>query len=78
MPWRCEQVWLREGLGLFESGATNRTAFLYTAQRMVALCSPSFGWHYLSNATCQIRPHLFYTLFVVSRITIICNMISHF
>ena len=21
------------------------------------------GWHYLSNATCQIRPHLFYVFF---------------
>ena len=29
-----------------------------------------FGWHYLSNATCPIRPHLFYALFIVARITI--------
>ena len=27
------------------------------------------GWHYLSNATCLIRPHLFYACLVVSRIT---------
>ena len=30
------------------------------------------GWHYLSNATCLIRPHVFYVFFVVSRIAIIC------
>ena len=31
------------------------------------------GWHYLSNATCLIRPcHLFVVFFVVSRITITC------
>ena len=32
------------------------------------------GWHCLSDATCPIRPHLLYALFVVSRITIICYM----
>ena len=36
------------------------------------------GRHHLSNATCLIRPHVFYALFVVSRITIICYMIRHF
>ena len=31
-----------------------------------------FGWHYSSNATCLIRPRLFFVLFlVVSRIAII-------
>ena len=25
----------------------------------------SFGWHYLSNAPCLIRPHLFYTILLV-------------
>ena len=30
------------------------------------------GWHYLSNATCLIRPRLFYALFIVSRIIMIC------
>ena len=29
---------------------------------------PTIGRHYLSNATCLIRPHLFYALFTVSRI----------
>ena len=29
-----------------------------------------FGRHCLCNATCLIRPHLFYALFIVSRITI--------
>ena len=36
------------------------------------------GWHYLSNTTCLIRPHLLYALFVVSMITIICQTIRHF
>ena len=29
------------------------------------------GCHYLSNATCLIRPHLFYALSVVSRTIIV-------
>ena len=37
-----------------------------------------FGWHYLSTATCLMRPRLFYVLFVVSRITIICCVARHF
>ena len=32
---------------------------------------PAFGWHYLSNATCLVRPHAFYMLFTVSKTTII-------
>ena len=36
------------------------------------------GTNYLSNATCLIRPRLFYALFTVSRITIICKSIRHF
>ena len=36
------------------------------------------GRHYLSNATCLIRPHLFYALFMVSRITTICKSIRNF
>ena len=39
---------------------------------------PLFGRHYLSNATCLIRPHLFFACFVASRITITCYMIRHF
>ena len=27
--------------------------------------APDLGWHYLSNATCLIRPHLFSTAFLV-------------
>ena len=38
---------------------------------------PLLGWHYLSNATCLIRPHVFYALFIVSRIIIICYIIRH-
>ena len=36
-----------------------------------------FGWHYLSNATCLMRPRLFYARFLVSRGTIICYIIRH-
>ena len=35
------------------------------------------GWHYLSNGTCPRRPLLFYALFVVSRIIIVCYMICN-
>ena len=31
-----------------------------------------------SNATCLMRPHLFHALFVLSRITIVCQIIRHF
>ena len=34
------------------------------------------GRHYLSNATCLIRHHVFYALFIVSGITIICKKCS--
>ena len=30
------------------------------------------GWHYLSKATCLIRPRLFRVLLVASRVIIIC------
>ena len=36
-----------------------------------------FGSHYLSNATCLIQPHVFYTCFIVSRIIIFCYMNRH-
>ena len=32
----------------------------------------STGWHYSSNATCLIQPHMFYALFIVQRITMVC------
>ena len=34
-----------------------------------------YTWHYLSKTTCLIRPRLFYACFVVSRITITCDII---
>ena len=40
-------------------------------------CGESFGWHYLSNATCLMRPHLFSVFFVVPRVTISCYIIRH-
>ena len=36
------------------------------------------GWHYLSNATCLMRPRSSSVLFVVSRTTMTCYMIRHF
>ena len=36
------------------------------------------GQHYLSNATCLVRPPLFEELFVVSRVIILCHNICHF
>ena len=39
---------------------------------------PTFGWHHLSNATCLMRPRLFYALLVVSRNTIMRYNIHHF
>ena len=36
-------------------------------------------WQYLSNASCLVRPRLFYACFVVSTIIIIvCKIIRHF
>ena len=34
-----------------------------------------FGWHYLSNATCLMRPRLLYALCIVSRINILCYIL---
>ena len=36
----------------------------------------SLGWHYLSNATCLMRPRSFYLFSIVSRI-IICQIVRH-
>ena len=38
----------------------------------------NIGWHYLSNATCLMQPHLFHACRIVSRITIICYIIHRF
>ena len=43
-----------------------------------ARLSTSIGWHYLSNATCLMRPHVFYVLLVASRSTIVCYILHHF
>ena len=39
---------------------------IYTHVVIILICS---GWHYLSNATCLLRPHPLYALLTVSRIT---------
>ena len=50
----------------------------YTYYTMCAnSCFNGFGWHYLSDATCLIRPRLFYALFIVSRITTLCQIIRN-
>ena len=36
-----------------------------------------FGWHYLSNATCRIRPHLFSTTLLVQYGELVCYTIRH-
>ena len=51
----------------------HRKGALFFSQTSVWL-----GWHYLSNATCLIRPRLVYACSVVSRITIHCQHIRHF
>ena len=35
------------------------------------------GWHYLSNATCLMRPRLFRAFFVPSMSTIMCYILHH-
>ena len=47
--------------------------YIYTYTHIYTYTSvfaASFGRHYLSNATCLIRPCLFHACFKVSRITI--------
>ena len=41
------------------------------SRRLPGVC----GWHYLSNATCLMRPRLFYACFVVWRTIVICYTI---
>ena len=36
-----------------------------------------FGQHYLTNATCLMRPHSSCACFVVSRISVICQIVCH-
>ena len=38
----------------------------------------TLGWHYLSNATCLMRPPLFHVRCVVSWITMICYIVRRF
>ena len=45
---------------------------MFALAMLSSLSSVSFGWHYLSNAICLIRPRLCYICFFVSRTTIIC------
>ena len=45
---------------------------------LMRLSQCEFGRHYLSNATCLIRPRALYALFVVSRITVICKSVRRF
>ena len=40
--------------------------------------TPPFGCHYLSKATCLMRPHLFCVFLVASRINLLCYIIRHF
>ena len=57
-------------------------AFTAHGNATAPLCTTpqrSFGWHYLSNATCLMRPRLYiYVFFVVSRITIGCYIFAKF
>ena len=43
---------------------------------MSYICVCMFGWHYLSKATCPMGPKLVHACLVVSRITVMCCMIS--
>ena len=54
--------------------------YIYSTQNVftyVKRLNCMFGWNYLSNATCLIRPHLFYVCFVASRTTTICYITRH-
>ena len=56
-----------EGLPLhFWSAANGRAEREKTFQET----GRKFGWHYLSNATCLLRPRLLYAFFVVSWINV--------
>ena len=51
---------------------------LLTVQRLGLVGIPGqVGRRYLSKATCLTRPRSLYACFVVSRITILCEMICH-
>ena len=66
----------RVKLNVYMSGGTKVawvTHCLHFNMLMLCACtSLVFVWRYLSNATCMIRPRLFYACFVASRITILC------
>ena len=54
----------RQGENTTPESATNESTQTWT-----------IGWHYLSNASCLIRPHLLYALCIVSRIAGSCYTI---
>ena len=51
--------------------ATNLGTTTQDHDGLACITIATIRWHYLSNATCLIRPHLLYVFFVVSRIIII-------
>ena len=64
--------------GFYRSDApTSRAAPRPRSARAARRAVP-IRWHYLSDATCLTRPHLFCTCFVGSRITVLCYMICNF
>ena len=74
LPSWCRFIW-RGPSKAHPNAPASRTSN-HPAPGAVALSS--VGWHYLSNATCLIRPHLSYELFIVSRITVTCYIIRRF
>ena len=61
--------------GLITTAATAAPAAKAASAATTTTTTTAFGWHYLSNATCLIRPHSLYVCFVVSRTTISCYII---
>ena len=76
----CVYVFVCICVCVFEGAACEVREELGRRRKLVMFLAghADLGWHYLSNATCLIRPRSSSVCFVVSRITIVCKHIRHF
>ena len=83
---RCCSMVARASRQVWQSGTQSDTEETLTFSResnvsnrctCAAVMIRVFGWHYLSNATCLIRYHVFYASLVVSPNIIPCYIIQH-
>ena len=65
-----------------QAAASNTPGGIYpytdSRYRVICVYKCTMGWHYLSNATCLIQPHVLYAMLMVSKITFMRYIIGRF